>query len=82
MIHKAHKTTHETFITPAYGGRAAGEPVPKYQIPQTGLAPEIAYALIRDELILDGNWNVPAYLNYPMRNDMSMIYQLKIQKCL
>ena len=42
-------------ITPAYGGRYIREPIPKYLMPQEGLPPKVAYNLIRDELILDGN---------------------------
>ncbi|MEQ9071019.1 MAG: pyridoxal-dependent decarboxylase, partial [Gimesia chilikensis] len=45
----------DSVITPAYGGRYIREPVPKYQMPQAGLPPKVAYNLIRDELILDGN---------------------------
>lgn len=43
------------FITPAYGARTMSEPVPKYEIPSQGMPPQIAYDLIHDELILDGN---------------------------
>jgi glutamate decarboxylase len=45
----------ENYLTPAYGARADIEPIPKNSIPENSLAPEIAYSLIRDELILDGN---------------------------
>ena len=59
MVHKRVKLDasngKDAFITPAYGGRAAVDPVPKYEIPARGMAPAIAYDLIRDELILDGN---------------------------
>ncbi len=29
--------------------------VPKYRIPKTGIRPDVAYAIVRDELLLDGN---------------------------
>jgi len=45
----------DTVLTPAYGGRAVNEPVPKYEIPQGELPPETVYDLIHDELMLDGN---------------------------
>jgi glutamate decarboxylase len=57
MVHRKvnpQKTVSE-FVTPAYGSRYMREPIPKYTIPQSGLHPRIAYDLIRDELILDGN---------------------------
>jgi glutamate decarboxylase len=41
-------------ITPVYGSREILESVPKYELPETSLAPSTAYNLIRDELMLDG----------------------------
>ena len=41
-------------IVPTYASREFEAPVPKYEIPQSGMAPKIAQALIRDELKLDG----------------------------
>ncbi len=45
----------DTMITPAYGGRAMRQPVPKYEMPEGELAPDSVYDLIHDELMLDGN---------------------------
>jgi len=42
-------------LSPAYAGRAMREPIAKYALPRSGLPPQVAYDLIRDELILDGN---------------------------
>lgn len=56
MVHKVVKKEElSACVTPAYGSRAMSEPVPKYTMPKTGMDPRIAYDLIRDELILDGN---------------------------
>ena len=38
-----------------YGTRAFNVSVPKYQIPKEGVGPDAAYAIVRDELLLDGN---------------------------
>jgi len=38
-----------------YGTRAADNPAPKYQLPAGELRPDVALALVRDELFLDGN---------------------------
>lgn len=43
------------FLTPAYGARCMGEPVPKYELCENGLPSQIVYDLIHDELMLDGN---------------------------
>ena len=42
-------------LTPAYAGRSATAPVPKYALPEGEMAPDVAYRLIHDELMLDGN---------------------------
>ena len=38
-----------------YGTSATDVAVPKYQLPQHELRPDVAHALVRDELFLDGN---------------------------
>ncbi len=42
-------------ITPAYGGRSGLKAVPRYALPEEGMAATDAYRLIHDELMLDGN---------------------------
>ena len=42
-------------LTPTYAARQMMEGVPKYAIPEQSMEPKIAYNLIHDELILDGN---------------------------
>ncbi len=39
----------------AYGADRAAETLPRYAMPEQGLPPEVAYNLVRDELMLDGN---------------------------
>ena len=46
---------YERDLTPVYGRRAMSQPVPKYELPERELDPEVAYDLIHDELMLDGN---------------------------
>ena len=59
MIHQTVDTKKQeresAFLTPAYGARAMSEPVPKYELPERGMSPQLVYDLIHDELILDGN---------------------------
>jgi len=45
----------EVMLTPAYAGRSATAPVPKYVLPEGEMAPDVAYRLIHDEIMLDGN---------------------------
>ena len=57
MVQK-FKPTSEAFdenISPAYSQRSIEEPIPKYEIPKREMSPELAYNIVRDELILDGN---------------------------
>ncbi len=42
-------------FTPVYGRRAMERSVPKYEMPEGELDPDVAYNLIHDELMLDGN---------------------------
>jgi glutamate decarboxylase len=42
-------------IQPLYGRRELTEPVPTFEIPARGMEPKLAYELIHDELMLDGN---------------------------
>ena len=42
-------------LAPTYAARQMMEGVPKYGIPEESMEPKIAYNLIHDELILDGN---------------------------
>jgi len=49
------RESKESYLTPAYGARADIEPTPKHRLPENSLDPQVAYDLIRDELILDGS---------------------------
>ncbi|MGB5810327.1 MAG: glutamate decarboxylase [Polyangiales bacterium] len=42
-------------FSPVYGRRAMSEPIPKFELPSGELDPDVAYNLIHDELMLDGN---------------------------
>ena len=42
-------------IAPAYTQRLDLEPIPKFEMPEQGSRPEVAYRLIHDELLLDGS---------------------------
>jgi glutamate decarboxylase len=44
--------------TNIYGTRYFSQPIPKFEIPEEGMPPDVAYRLIRDELNLDGNPNL------------------------
>ena len=45
----------DTALTPTYAARALNTSVPRYELPEEEMASDIAYSLIHDELILDGN---------------------------
>lgn len=44
----------ESFLSPAYAQRAMSQPAPRHRLPDGEMPPEIAYQLIHDELLLDG----------------------------
>jgi glutamate decarboxylase len=45
----------DTVLTPTYAARALSTSVPRYELPQEGIEPRLAYQLIHDELLLDGS---------------------------
>jgi glutamate decarboxylase len=45
----------DSVLTPTYAARALNNSVPRYELPAEEMAPDVAYSLIHDELILDGN---------------------------
>jgi glutamate decarboxylase len=49
------KKPSDTFLTPTYGGRRMLDPIPKEHLPESDLEPAVAYQLIHDELMMDGN---------------------------
>ncbi|MBT8469882.1 MAG: hypothetical protein KJN97_14155 [Deltaproteobacteria bacterium] len=57
MVTKQHKLSErsdrEKHLTPIYGRTAMDRPIPKYELPEEELAPEVAYNLVHDELMLD-----------------------------
>ena len=50
-----HQEDNDTNLTPTYGARLLNEAVPRNTLPEHEMLPRTAYALIHDELILDGN---------------------------
>ena len=45
----------DALLTPAYGRRGMTQPIPKYKLSEHEMAPDSAYDIIHDELMLDGN---------------------------
>ena len=42
-------------LTPTYARRGMTQAIPRFELPDDGMDPEVAYQLIHDELALDGN---------------------------
>ena len=42
-------------LIPTYANRGLGESIPRYELPEHSMDPDVAYQLIHDELSLDGN---------------------------
>lgn len=49
------KRTADTIDRDLYASRAMDKSVPKYKIPATGLGSEVAFHIVNDELMFDGN---------------------------
>ena len=48
-------SAEEVLLTPTYASRRLTSSISKYEIPEGGMPPQVAYNLIHDELGLDGN---------------------------
>jgi glutamate decarboxylase len=54
-VNKHTLKNQENELTPTYGARILDTSVPRYELPEGEMLPRIAYSLIHDELMLDGN---------------------------
>ncbi|MBT3581384.1 glutamate decarboxylase [bacterium] len=45
----------DKYIAPTYGARELNSDIPKYEFPEHEIAPRLAYNIVHDELMLDGN---------------------------
>lgn len=55
IVNLDQMSEEQTLLSPAYAGRAATAPLPKFELPEGELTPQATYRLIHDELMLDGN---------------------------
>lgn len=63
-------------ITPVYARPRAAMGIPKHEIPDDGMDPRVAYRLIHDELMLDGNarQNVATFVTTFMDPEAEMLF--------
>ena len=54
-IYAAEVAREAAVQTPVYGSRDMTQAAPKYAMPESSMPPDVAYNLIHDRLILDGN---------------------------
>lgn len=55
QVKKSYPNIADSTITPTYASRFLSMPLPKYDMPEISLDPEVAYRVIKDELMLEGN---------------------------
>ena len=54
MKRKRNRSTASDELVPTYAARELSKGVPKHRMAEEGMAPRLAYQVIRDELKLDG----------------------------
>ena len=54
-VHLHNLSDDDQLLAPTYGQRCLDKPLPRFEIPESEMAPQTAYNVIRDELMLDGN---------------------------
>jgi len=55
VVKLSNLSTEEAQIAPRRARQVLTEPVPKYELPENSMDPDLAYQLIHDELLLDGS---------------------------
>jgi len=55
IVRLSSLSPEEAQLAPRRARRVLTEPVPKYELPASGMEPDLAYQLIHDELLLDGS---------------------------
>jgi glutamate decarboxylase len=65
-----------------FGTEAADIAVPKYRMPERGMRPDVAHALVRDELFLDGNarQNLATFCQTWLDPEVHQLMDLSIDK--
>lgn len=81
-MYKKTNSTDDKNITPTYASRSLQNPVPKYQLPQQGMASQNAYQLIHDELALDGNahMNLATFVTTWMEDEATRLMTETLEK--
>ncbi len=54
-VHLHNLSDDDQLLAPTYGQRCLDKALPRFEIPESEMAPQTAYNVIRDELMLDGN---------------------------
>ncbi|HCO12137.1 MAG TPA: glutamate decarboxylase [Desulfonauticus sp.] len=72
----------EELTADIYGCTEVNLSVPKYRFPQKQLRPDVAYSLVRDELILDGNarQNLATFCQTWVEDEVHQLMDLAIDK--
>ncbi|CAG8473841.1 1692_t:CDS:10 [Diversispora eburnea] len=70
------------YSTAVYGTRWATEPAPRYEIPEEEMPPEVAYKLIKDDLMLDGNpsLNLASFVTTYMEKEAEKLMKENLSK--
>ncbi|MFA6584566.1 MAG: glutamate decarboxylase [Elusimicrobiaceae bacterium] len=55
LFKKVKSEAARQLLTPTYGSRELSSSVPKYVMPESEMLPRLAYNIVHDELMLDGN---------------------------
>ena len=81
-MHVKPKNTRDDIEGIIYGSVATDISVPKFKMPESGLRSDIAHALVRDELFLDGNarQNLATFCQTYLNDDIHQLMDLSIDK--
>jgi glutamate decarboxylase len=78
-----HETSAQArTLAPTFAAREAIEPIPRYALPEHGMAARTAYQLVHDELMLDGNsrLNLATFVTTWMEDEARQLMQESFDK--
>lgn len=81
-INLLHTRAQDNTLSPTFAAREVIEPIPRFEIPEHGMASKTAYQLVHDELMLDGNsrLNLATFVTTWMEDEARQLMQESFDK--
>ncbi|WP_425425434.1 hypothetical protein [endosymbiont 'TC1' of Trimyema compressum] len=84
MVKNINKNKDEDeILEPIFGSRAEYQDIPKYRLSNESIEPRIAYRIVKDELLDEGNarQNLATFCQTYMENEVITLMSETLEKC-